>query len=112
MFGNRGDGLPTLLDGIGDQTHAAEFTGDKQAGNVRLELRRNDRNIDAAPGGAKNQFDGVDRARRFASAVANARPGIEQLGLAADHADDAAFRASISAGAAPDAAGGIDDGVQ
>jgi hypothetical protein len=68
-----------------------------------------ERKLDAPRGGAEDQLDGLDRTGRQASRVADAREGVEQLGLAVNHPQDLLLRARHDAGARADAAIEIDD---
>ena len=111
-LGNRSDRLTALLDGVGDQPHAAELAGDVDTGHVALEARRDLRDLDATRGGAKDQGDRVGGTRGLAGTMTDARRGLDQLGLAVEQADNLAFGTRADAGAATDTAGRVDQGVE
>src|SRR5260370_35421785 len=102
------DRLATLLDGVADETHAAELTGDEHTRYIGLEVGADMGNVDAALLGAEDQADGVARACRPAGAVADAVRWFDEHGLAVDEPENLALRTSPNASAASDAAGGVD----
>ncbi len=107
--------LPALLDGIADQSHAAQFARDEHAGDIRLEPRRHARQVHAARRRAEDEFDRADGASRAAGAVADALGGAHEARLAADQAEYVVlrlFRAGADAGAAADALQRIHDRMQ
>ena len=73
------------------------------------------RNVDAALSGTEHQADRVDRARRFARAVADAVRRAHQMRFAANHAEylvGRVLRARVNARFAADASQMVDDGMQ
>ena len=104
-------GLPALADGVADETHAPELADDVEARARRLEVRIEQRQLDAARRGAEDELDGLHGARGETRRVADARERVEELGLPVDDAEDLLLRAREDARARADASIEIDDGV-
>src|SRR5207253_10085536 len=86
-LGNRLDRLPSLLEGVADEPHAAQFTRDENAGYRGLEFRRQDGNVDTTTLAAEHQCDGIDRTGGLPRAVSYTVPGTHQDGPPDDDAE-------------------------
>ena len=114
-LGDRLERLLALHEGILDQPHAAEFTGHVDAGDIRLEVRLEHRNIEASALGAEHQRDRIERTDGLARTVSDAVGRTDQHRFAVDEAEHLMmrlFRAGFDARSAAEAFTGIDDRMQ
>ena len=93
------------------QSHAAEFARNEDAGYVGLEMRIKLRNVHAAFFGAENELDRIVRTGLFAGAMADADSRVDQHSFAVDHAE-CTFRTHRNATARSQAQPGVDFGMQ
>ena len=68
--------------------HAAQFTGYKNAGNIRLKIRIDQRYVNASPGCSENQRDCVDWTNRLARSMSDAVRWAYKIRLLPNHAKD------------------------
>ena len=110
----RSDGVNTiaaLIDGVFDESEAAEFANDEHIFNGGLVGRRESGKTGSNAGAGENHGDGADGAGFGAKTVANAFVTIEDRGFTANHAEDIAFGADGGAGSATDAGVIVDVGM-
>jgi hypothetical protein len=108
-------GLAALLDGVADQAHTAQLSGDVDSGYVGLEIGIDGGDIDAPLRGAEHELDRIHRAGRFAGAMTDAIRWCDQVGFAADHAQYIVFGVlgtGVDARLTTNADVVIDDGMQ
>ena len=96
-------GLAALPDGVAHQAHPAELPDHVDALARRLEVRIEERELDAPPRAAEHELDRADRARLHARAVADAGERVHELRFALDDLDDQLLRAGPDAPARTDA---------
>jgi hypothetical protein len=106
------DGLAPLSHRVADEPHATELAGDVDALGVGLERLAHQGNVDPSGGGAEDQRDRVDGARRGAGAVADTLGRVDQFRAAVDDTEDLTLGARRHARADGDAAVGVEAGVQ
>ncbi len=102
----RSDGvnaIAALIDGVFDESEAAEFANDEHIFDGGLVGRSESGETGANAGAGENHGDGADGAGFGTKTVANAFVTIEDRGFTANHAEDIAFGADGRAGGATDA---------
>jgi hypothetical protein len=100
--GDRLDGDPTFVDGVLDETPAAELADDEHARHAGLEVQRDLRDLDALHGGVRRDDNRADRAGLLALTVGGALRSVDLRQLA-DEGHGAGLGARRDARSAPDA---------
>ncbi|OPZ08193.1 MAG: hypothetical protein BWZ07_03196 [Alphaproteobacteria bacterium ADurb.BinA280] len=111
IAGNGLHGLSSLFGSFANQAHTAKFASDVDAAHVGLEGGLHQRDIDAAPLGAKDQLDRIKWTGGVAGAVSNTGAGIDQNRFASNQAQGV-FRARVHAGPRADTQIRVDHRMQ
>ncbi len=105
-------GLPALFDAVFDETHAAQLTRNKNAGDVGFKILIDVREVHTPLFRADPEGDRFDRTCVKTGSVAYAMGGIDQGGPAIADTEDVLFGTCLQTGPALDAGIGIYDRMQ